>query len=403
MLKVNTQTGNFVQFLWHGFYPWDVRLEKFLEVCQTIGLQTGVIGRNVGEAPKTEYIDGAKIQRIGRGDSNISKTIYYPIFCNPVFILKVDRLISENHPALLLVRDLPLGMLALYFGCRYKIPVVLDMAENYPAALIAYENPVYRSFLFSNAFLPRYYEKFVVRNIDAVVVVAQEQVNRLTAMGVQAKKIHLVQNTPTQDFIDNIRPSSQVLKASVTDFKPLVLYVGKIDIHRGIRSLIEAFSLIVKKEPNAGLVLVGDGKERASLEQLACQKGLQKNVVFSGWVDHSEIPHFIRQSDICCIPHLKSEHTDTTIPNKLFDYMALGKPVLVSNLDPVQNIVNKIKCGCVFKSNDPVSLAEQFFKVFGKMDSWKMGLHGREAVLHDYNWECDARRLETALLSLMKP
>jgi glycosyltransferase involved in cell wall biosynthesis len=149
------------------------------------------------------------------------------------------------------------------------------------------------------------------------------------------------------------------------------------------------------------VVLVGEGTELESLRKLVVARGLEESVLFAGWVRHDRLPAYIQASSVCCIPHLKSDHTDTTIPNKLFDYMALGKPVAVSNLDPVQRIVERVRCGAVFQSGDEEDLASVLVRLSAEGSAEEMGERGRQAVLSDYNWQVDAKRLRDLLHGIL--
>ena len=66
----------------------------------------------------------------------------------------------------------------------------------------------------------------------------------------------------------------------------------------------------------------------------------------------------MKNSDICVIPHLKSEHTDNTSPNKLFYFMHFKKPVLASNCNYIQEIVEEENCGMIYEHDNINELNE---------------------------------------------
>lgn len=390
-----------IQFLWHGFYPWEVRIEKFIDVFHEMGLDVGVLNRNVDNQPRTEIINAVKIQRIGSCNNLYSKVKNYPLFCNPVFLSKAERVIRQNQPKVIIVRDLPLGAAAIKIGKKMGIPTVLDMAENYPAALVSYQNPVYKPFLFADAMLPRMYEKYVIKHIDKIIVVADENANRLVESGAKSDKIEVIGNTSSRSFISSDDRSEKNDENQKRLYETQILYIGKIDVHRGIENLIRSYPLIEKKYPKAGIVLVGDGKQKKYLEDLTDNMGISKNVHFAGWVKHSQLPQYIKNSDICCIPHVKCEHTDTTLPNKLFDYMSFKKPILSSNLSPVMRIVKECGCGRIYESGNRDSLFRALVDLLEKSDLDKMGEKGHAAILQKYNWENDSKRLKKLFEELL--
>src|SRR5208337_662520 len=122
-----------------------------------------------------------------------------------------------------------------------------------------------------------------------------------------------------------------------------ILYIGKIDKHRGVDLAVRALPKLRRDFPNVTLTIVGDGTERRRLQELALSLGIENAIRFPGWVEHGETGEYIKKSTVCLIPHLKSEHTDTTVPNKLLDYMALGKSIVASDCLPMKQIIEDVE------------------------------------------------------------
>src|SRR6267142_2015112 len=99
-----------------------------------------------------------------------------------------------------------------------------------------------------------------------------------------------------------------------------------------------------------------------------------------GWVDHREALAWVSRCDVGLVPHHATESWQTTIPNKLFDYMSLGKPVIVSNARPTARIVTEERCGIVFKDRDANALAEAIVALGDPSVREKCASRGREAV-----------------------
>jgi glycosyltransferase involved in cell wall biosynthesis len=369
--------------LWHGTYPWDVRLEKFIDTLSG-EYRIYVLCRGKKGLSSRGRLANVSIERV----LPMSKILNYPLFFNPFWANKLYELIRKNKIETIIVRDLPLMRLGIRIGRRLGIPVIFDMAENYPAALVAYEKWYYKPFLVFNAFLPKLYEKYAIRNSRRVLVVTEEQKARINGKGVGSEKIVLVSNTPELGKLPRSKADESAYK------EKRILYTGKVDIHRGVETAIRAVSKLIVSYPEVKLIIAGDGREATRLQELALSLGLGQNIEFAGWVDHSKVYEMIQDSHICLIPHLKSEHTDTTLPNKLFDYMALGKPVISSNIRPVARVLNQCHCGLVFESGNPDSLAEKLENLFANANSSELGENGRKKVLQEYNWEIDSERLK---------
>jgi len=385
--------------MWHAPYPWDVRIEKFI-LAFSRSFEVSVLCKGRANALLQEESGNLCVYRVqygaGKGSWRriLGKLINTPIPMNPYWIARGVSLIRRRKPALIIGRDMPIMWLALVLGRLFRIPVVYDMAENYPAALVAYNKKIYRPFLIGKAFLPRLYEKVTALMADHVVVVAGEQKERLMKLGIPGSRITVVLNTP-------IIESEYRDKNKGIEREKIVLYTGKIDAHRGVDVAVRAMADIIKLHPDAVLVLAGSGTQLESIKELSDEIGVRRNVRFAGWLAHKEVYEAIEKSSVCIIPHLKSEHTDTTIPNKLFDYMLCGKPVVSSDLNPVVSIISSNNCGLVFKSGRPESLAEKVVQLLSSKEAVRYGENGRMAVKNTFNWGIDSERLINAVKGVL--
>jgi glycosyltransferase involved in cell wall biosynthesis len=389
-----------IGFLWHCVYPWDVRLEKIMKAMTEQGHSACLVCRGRQGLPKRERIGDLDIHRVlidstALGWSN--KLAGFPLFFSPVWIHQTLKRMREAKINLLIVRDLPLALMAGWIGKALKVPVVLDMAENYPAALIAYQNRFYKPFLINNGWLPRQYEQAALKMLDHVLVVAEEQKQRLQDLGVDSRKITVVGNTPERSFYG---PAACSEHGGRSGNAVNLLYVGFLDTHRGIDLVIRAMPRLVAEFPNLRLTMVGDGKAKRKAVELADSLGLSHVIDLPGWVDFRDVPEYIRRSTVCLIPHLRCEHTETTLPNKLFDYMAFSKPVVSADCAPLQRIIDESGCGLTFKSGDAVDFQRVVRKLLSEADLAKIGRNGRKAIERKYNWEVDRQALLATIREL---
>jgi glycosyltransferase involved in cell wall biosynthesis len=116
-------------------------------------------------------------------------------------------------------------------------------------------------------------------------------------------------------------------------------------------------------------------------------------VIFEDWRPFAEVPSYIQASQICLVPHQSNPHTEATSPHKLFQYMLLGKPVVVSNCKPLQRIVNETNSGLVFNAGDSDHLADTILKLKDNNLRKELGQAGKQAVMDKYNWGRTAQDL----------
>lgn len=138
--------------------------------------------------------------------------------------------------------------------------------------------------------------------------------------------------------------------------RTVILYQGTLNVHRGLEMLIASMVNL----PDFCLLVVGDGPTRWALEQQVRDSHLEKQVVFIGQIAKEQLATYTQlatlgvslEDDVCANYHF-------ALPNKLFDYIQAGKPVLVSDLPEMAAVVRKYGCGEIVANREPQALAKQ--------------------------------------------
>jgi glycosyltransferase involved in cell wall biosynthesis len=166
--------------------------------------------------------------------------------------------------------------------------------------------------------------------------------------------------------------------------------VGKFSTHRGLDVIINAMPELREIVPEILLLLVGDRNKpyMDSLVRLVGRLGCGDVVEMTGWQTFDRIWSYIHASDVCLVPHQRNPHTDTTIPHKIFQYMMLGKPVIVSDCPPLARVITDSGGGLVFRHDDPSDFADKVRRLHGDAGlRTRVSESGRAAFLDRYNWE----------------
>jgi glycosyltransferase involved in cell wall biosynthesis len=274
------------------------------------------------------------------------------------------------------------------------------MAEDYVALIKdIWEDDKFKGFnlVVRNPYLAKLVERYTFKNIDHIFVVVKEASELLKVRGVDTRKITIVGNTPLLTLIENIESPPDEITNAMHD-RYTAIYTGGIQLGRGIQLVLDAIPEIVKFIPNFLFVVIGDGYATNQLKQLIQEKGLQNYVLWAGWIDHSNLFNYLRKSDIGLTPHYTSDHVNTTIPNKIFDYMGCGLPVVASDSAPMKRIIDEEKCGITFKSGNVQDLADKVVQI--SKFKLEMGENGKMAIKQKYNWEYDEQRLLNAITNL---
>lgn len=162
-----------------------------------------------------------------------------------------------------------------------------------------------------------------------------------------------------------------------------IVYVGTLGAVRRLQVLIESFALVAARDPQATLVVVGDGDfphERAGLEALASQVGLQDRVTFTGFVPMEQAWLWAASAAVCLSPFYPTPVLRSASPTKLVEYLALSRPV-VCNDHPEQSAIVRA-CGagvCVAWSAQ--AFAQAILQILGDPGQFEDGVQpGRQWV-----------------------
>jgi len=336
-------------------------------------------------------MDGATIIRLKNYlflNSKLQTLLNIPLFFNPIWLRMIFISVKKYKIDCIHVHDLPLAYAGILIGKMIKIPMVFDMHENYPEALRVWKKQGIEK-IFKSVQLAKILEKWVLKQANRIVVVVDEQKENLLSKSVAPSKLTVISNTVDIEKIDQISINQKILH----EYDPyyMILYIGSISRDRGLETPIQAMSIITKKITNAKLFLVGNGNHKMYLENFVKKHNLEKSVEFIEWVDFKFVPTYIKASKVCIIPQPANPFINTTIPHKLFQYMYLGKPVLVSDAKPLARIVTECQCGEIFKSNSPVDFADAIKRIHDSTINY--GKKGQKAVKEKYNWNQSSQEL----------
>jgi glycosyltransferase involved in cell wall biosynthesis len=139
-------------------------------------------------------------------------------------------------------------------------------------------------------------------------------------------------------------------------------------------------------------VIIGTSSEQQKLSDLVKGYGL-KNVELTGELPMEKAVSYFHAAKIGLCPFLRNIHHDTTYANKLFQYMAFGLPVVVSDCTSQVNVVNRSSCGLIHEAGDARQLAEKILELDNGALYDKFSRNAREAVYKNYNFEVSKSKL----------
>jgi glycosyltransferase involved in cell wall biosynthesis len=360
-----------------------------------------IVARNLKKLPEHEIINGVHIHRMKALQNDFANyAVTFPFFLSPKWNGLIHKVIEKHHIDVIIVRDLPMAVAGVRAGEKYKLPVIFDMAEDYCAMLREiWEKRKYKGFnlLVRNPYFAKWIENHVIHRFEHIFVVVEEAKDLVKKMGVKPEKISVIGNTPVLRELQ-FSGSSEHSDIDVLKARYSVIYTGGITPDRGLSVVIEAIPLIISEIKDFLFVIVGSGFEVENLKLQIGKNGLEGYVKWVGWVPHDLLYEYIKASKIGIIPHHVTDHINTTIPNKIFDYMACGIPIIATDAVPMKRILTEEKCGKAFKSGNAKILAEAISSIHN--DAGTMGECGKAAILEKYNWEKDAEAMIDVVKSI---
>ncbi len=204
------------------------------------------------------------------------------------------------------------------------------------------------------------------------------------------ERVFVVRSCPDLRKIQ-IGPAERRLKRG----KPyLVVYLGTMGPQEGVDLFVESIAHIVqgRNRRDAHYVLIGGGTDVAGLKALAIRMQLDSEVEFTGRIPDSELAAYLSTADVCVAPDPRNEMNDKSTMNKILQYMAYGKPVVLFDLTEVRR--SAADAALYAQPNDPVDFATQILKLLdSEMLRRELGARGRRRIEESLNWELEKRAL----------
>jgi glycosyltransferase involved in cell wall biosynthesis len=286
------------------------------------------------------------------------------------------------------------GITAWVLARLKRVPFLFEVRDLWPAFAIAIgvlRNPL---LIWGSLWL----ETFLYRRADRVVVNSPGYIEHVKAHG--ARRVELIPNGADPAMFDPCSNGAAFRQENGLDGKFLVVYAGAHGISNDLGIILQA-ALQLKDEAGICFALVGDGKEKPTLQSQAQQMGLE-NLIFLPPVPKREMSQVLAAADACIAILKPLELYKTTYPNKVFDYMAAGRPVVLAIDGVIRQVIEEAGAGIPVGPGNPSSLAQAVLRLAadhvqgGNLGS-KMGLAGRVYIEKHFSRAKSAEKLSLML------
>lgn len=284
---------------------------------------------------------------------------------------------------------------ALALSRLKRVPFALEVRDLWPD--FAVELGVLRNPLLIGA--SRWLERALYRSADAIIVNSpgfMAHVERLAP----AVRIRLVPNGTDPEAFDPDDRGLEIRKELGAEDRFVVLYAGAHGVPNDLDVVLDAAAALTSR-PDVLFVLVGDGRDRHRLQGRARELGLE-NVRFVAPQSKSRMPAVLAASDVCLAILKPLPMFTTTYPNKVFDYMAAGRPTLLAIDGVIREVVEEAGGGRFVAPGDSAALAEAVLEYAGDPERRaREGQAARAFVSERFRREIHAEALRRVLGELV--
>lgn len=318
-----------------------------------------------------EMVDGVRIRAVSQPKNRIERMLCTVWQVYRAALVENAQLYHFHDPELI-----PIALLLKLHGRR----VIYDVHEDSPRDIL------------SDYWIPKYMRKPV-----SVVVELLEAFAARLFDGIIAATPVIAERFPKQKtvLVQNFPIAKELLAVSPLPYwqrPPVIAYIGNITVVRGIYEMVRAMRFL-PKDLKAKLVLGGNFTP-AELENKVKNIPGWERVEYLGWLSRGQVVDLLSKARLGLVLfHPEPNHIDAQ-PNKLFEYMSAGIPVVASDFPLWREIVEGTGCGLLVDPLNPRAIAEAVRWILEHpKEAEEMGRRGQRAIYERYNWDNEAPKL----------
>ena len=373
-------------------FPPDERVENEIDILLKNEFQITLVCTKRGGKSEVEEKGNLTICRIPLSEfiyKSGAAALEVPFYFN-FWHKQLSSILKQTRFDAIHLHDLPLVKVCAGLAEKYKLPLVCDYHENRPEIMKMYHHV--QSFpgkwIISVKRWLKYQMKETQKADQLILVTDEAKDYYINNYGIDPQKIIVLPNYIVIDRFRKLIPETGLQSVDYNNFT--VAYFGDTGLRRGTLTIIEAAEKL--KEKNIRFLIIGTSSEQKLLGKEVITRNLN-NVTFTGWIPPATAMKLISAADAGICPFLRNIHHDTTYANKMFQYMALGKPVIVSDCTAQAKFVTREKCGLVFEAGNSDALCDRIVELANRQEYELLSRNASNCVEEKYNWENYGRRL----------
>jgi glycosyltransferase involved in cell wall biosynthesis len=372
----------------HTTYLDNVRTRKEAEALARAGHEVDIISLVDGKhntAPK-ETVNGVTIYRIPvrHMRKGLVRYIYEYTLALILFAWTLTRLHLRRRYDVISIANMPdthifAALIPKVMGAR----IVADWHECMPEIYVmkyglSAHHPAIRAMMFV--------ERAALGFADHVITCNEEMKRTFVTRGTPAHKISWILNTPYQE---EFRPAENLV--AKTDDSFVLITHGSIEERYGIDIAVRAMAIVRRAVPGARLEIFGKGTALDGLVALTKELGLEETVVFRGFVPMEDLVRAVQEADAGLVTVLQNSAMRWVNTSKMFEYVATGKPVIISRSPAVEDYFDNT-CMAFFDNNDPNDLARVIVGLYHNAEQRHVLAQNAARTYEQLKWSVESIR-----------
>ena len=377
-------------------FPPDPRVENEAVSLVENGHEVFLFCLKYADEKASDIINGIQVRRYSSNtfEYKLSALAYTIPLYSVIMQKKIATFIRETNIEALHIPGMRIAGAVYKVNVNFNLPIVLDLHDNMPEVMKLY--PHLQKFPGKYLISPKKWkqkEEEFIKKANKVIAVSPEFIETLALrLPLEKDKLVLVPNTIRKTFFEDYIVNETIIKKYKSNF--VILYLGDTHLRRGIQTAITALLKLKDTIPEIKLVIVGKNTSDIILRKQVKDLQLEQFVDFEGWQNVSLFQSYILASEICISPLHRNLQHDVAYANKIFQYMSLAKPLLVSDAIAQKKLVEKVACGLVHKERDSKDFSNKVLALYkSKPLRMELGESGRKFIQNEFSWEQTSKNL----------
>ena len=296
------------------------------------------------------------------------------------FVKRIDLLHAHNPPDLT-------GLVALILSRIKRIPYVFEVHDRAPELYCGEMGFSHSSLVYK---LMKAIEHQVVINADGVITVNKRVAKYFSSFAGQTPvAIYTGTKLNINEFSNTAGDENRLLN------KRLILYQGSLNMASigepamyNLMLPLKTLPYILNNFPDVVLVYVGEGSGRRKLERTALSMGLKNKVIFTGFIEQKRVFDWISRAYIVLVPYADNPNCQTTVPTKLYEYMAFGKPIVATDFPGIAEIITNERNGLLYNVKSLSDFIKCLLRLLENFDlAQRLALNAKQDFFSKYSLE----------------